>query len=305
VRRVVSAIGRVLVTAGILILLFVAYQLWGTGIYTSREQSRLRSDFAATLRRHPDTTSTSTTSTTLGSAATSTPTTASTTPTTSAAPTPSPVEGDPIGRIRIPKIGVDDIVVNGTSRDDLRKGPGHYLETPLPGQLGGSAIAGHRTTYGAPFGDLDQLRAGDEIHVQTVKGDFTYRVYKALVVDPTDVGVIQPDGGYKATLTLTTCNPKYSAAQRLVVKSHLEEPALPAPVIIRHPSVIEAGLSGDVGSKQPTVLWGLIVAVVGGLWWLLFHRHPRWTTWLVGVVPFAVVLFFFYTYLERVLPANY
>ena len=218
-----------------------------------------------------------------------------------------PPTGDAVARIQIPKIGLDNIVVNGVDRDDLRKGPGHYPATPLPGQRGNSAIAGHRTTYGAPFGDLDQLSTGDEIRLRTLQGFFTYRMYQQLIVDPSDVAVLDPDPARPATLTLTTCNPKYSAAQRLVVKAVLDSPApLPPPAgLPRHAKLAETGLSGDSGSKLPTFIAGIIAALVGGLWWLGYHRHPRWTSWFVGVIPFAVALFFFYSYLERVLPANY
>jgi sortase A len=311
VRRVVGAIGRTFITVGILILLFVAYQLWGTGIYTAREQNNLEQQFNAALRSEGQG-STTTTSTTGPATPGSTP---STTTTTAPAPPPPP-EGDAIARIRIPKISVDSIVVNGVTRDDLRKGPGHYPDTPLPGQLGNSAIAGHRTTYGAPFGDLDQLAPGDLILIRTLQGTFRYRVTEQLVVspnaieviDPTPVSTTDPSKGFKATLTLTTCNPKFSAAQRLVIKADLapNQTALPpSRGLGKTTALTDEGLSGEEGSKLPTVLSGLIVLLIGLLWWWFFHRHPRWTTWLIGAVPFAVALFFFYSFLERVLPANY
>jgi sortase A len=304
VRRVLAAIGRVLITLGTLILLFVAYQLWGTGIYTARAQDDLAREFAATLGRAPDRPSTTTTAATVPVPSTTTTTTE---------PPPAPPVGEAVARIRIPKIGLDNIVVNGVSRDDLRKGPGHYPYTPLPGQRGDAAIAGHRTTYGAPFGNLDQLAKGDRITVRTVEGTFDFDVTDQLVVDPTDVSVLEPvhdpsdPSKLLATLTLTTCNPKYSAAQRLVIQARLTEPekALPAPKLPKRPRVQEAGLSGEEGSKLPALLVGIIAAIVGGAWWLGFHRHPRWTTWIMGALPFAVVLFVFYVFVERVLPSNY
>jgi sortase A len=308
VRRVVGAIGRTFITVGILILLFVAYQLWGTGIYTAREQNKLEQQFNEVLASNGNGSPTPTSTTTPSSAPT-------TTTTTEPAPPPPPV-GDALAQIRIPKIGVDSIVVNGVSRDDLRKGPGHYPDTPLPGQEGNSAIAGHRTTYGAPFGDLDQLAPGDLILIRTVQGTFRYRVTEQLVVSPSAIEVIDPtpksasdpSKGYKATLTLTTCNPKYSAAQRLVIKADLEanQVALPpSPGIGNSSNTLADGLSGEEGSKLPTLLSGLIVALIGLLWWLYFHRHPRWTTWIIGAIPFVIALFVFYSFLERVLPANY
>src|SRR5207249_8896058 len=130
--------------AGVLILLFVAYQLWGTGLYTSRQQDSLRSQFKQ--QAHVDQ---PTTSTTLAPAK---------------QPPPAPSVGA-VANIRIPKIGVDKIVVQGVGEADLRKGPGHYPETPMPGEQGNAAIAGHRTTYGAPFNRLDELAPGDEVLV--------------------------------------------------------------------------------------------------------------------------------------------
>ena len=287
---------------GLLILLFVAYQLWGTGIYEARAQSDLKSQFNRDLARRGSQT------TTTSSGATST-----TAPTGPLALSPAPADGDPIGVIKIDKIGVDKVVVEGTSVPDLRKGPGHYTGSPLPGQLGNAAIAGHRTTYGAPFGDLDQLARGDKISVRTLTGTWDYvLVDDPFAVKPDQTEVLDPTidpatGQPLATLTLTTCEPKYQATERLIVKAQLsdtnQQKPLPAPD--RTKLVLGTGLSGGDESRAPVLIWGLIAAAVGALWWLLFHRYPRWTTWFAGVIPFLVVLFVFYTYLERVLPNNY
>jgi sortase A len=185
---------------------------------------------------------------------------------------------------------------------------GVLVRAALPGQRGNSAIAGHRTTYGAPFGNLDQLSNGDTILLRTTQGSFTYRVYEERVVDPSDVSVLSPDPKRLATLTLTTCNPKYSAARRLVVQAIFDSTTRPLPPP-RGPSLPSklagSGLSGDSGSLIPTIVAGPIVALIGAIWWFAFHRRPRWSSWLLGAVPFAVSLFCFYFYLERVLPANY
>jgi len=306
VRTVIGAVGRVLVTVGLLILLFVAYQLWGTGIYEARAQSDLQSQFTRDLARHGS----QSTTTTSGA----TPATAPTSTTAPAALSPAPADGEPVGVIKIDKIGVDKVVVEGTSVPDLRKGPGHYTGSPLPGQLGNAAIAGHRTTYGAPFGDLDQLAGGDTISVRTLTGKWKYVVLDdyPIAVKPSQTEVLDPTidpatGQPLATLTLTTCEPKYQATERLVVKAKLsdanQQQPLPGPD--RTKLVLDTGLSGGGESRAPVLIAGLIAALVGGLWWLLFHRYPRWTTWFAGVIPFLVVLFVFYTYLERVLPNNY
>ena len=115
-----------------------------------------------------------------------------------------------------------DYVVPGVRVNDLKKGPGHYPDTPLPGQLGNASIAGHRTTYGSPFFDLDQLAPGDELVVTMVTGDrFVYEVTGLQVVTAADSWVITTRDATVAELTLTTCHPKYTARDRLVVHSVL------------------------------------------------------------------------------------
>jgi sortase A len=296
------------VTVGLLLLLFVAYQLWGTGIYQARAQDDLQQQFEqAKQQAGPTTTTAPGTSTSIPDPSTS----------TTLAPLAAPPEGDVLAAIHIPKIGVSQYVVEGVDVDDLRKGPGHYPTTQMPGHEGNTAIAGHRTTYGAPFGDLDQLAVGDEITLQTPsQGSFVYKVTEQRVVDPSEVSVLDPTpdparpGHDLATLTLTTCNPKYSAAQRLIIRAQLElppgkAPLAPTKVAGGSKATTIGGLSGQSSSRVPTILWGSIALAIGLLWWLLFHRHPRWTTWFIGVIPFMVALFIAYTYLERLLPSNY
>jgi sortase A len=126
-----------------------------------------------------------------------------------------PLEGDAIARIEIPALGVSEYVVEGTDTGDLRKGPGHYPDTPLPGDRGTAAIAGHRTTYGAPFRDVDELEHGDVIRVDMPDGRFVYRVQHTRIVDDQDLSVLEP-AGYRR-LMLSACHPLYSAAERLIV----------------------------------------------------------------------------------------
>jgi sortase A len=314
-RTAVGWIGRVLLTSGILLLLFVAYQLWGTGLLQSRDQDNLRNQFESSAKAAGTTTPASSTAPT-GS---TTPTgTSGTTPTVPASTPAIPPNGDAVAEIKIAKIGVDQIVVEGVDVPDLRKGPGHYPVTPLAGQEGNMAIAGHRTTYNAPFGDLDQLSVGDTITITGLDNvTWSYKVNKdPFAVDPNDGDVLTavPDpsrpGHAKATLTLTTCNPKYSAAQRLIVQADLVlatgQVPLPAPQIDPdHAKTTIAGLEGDSGSRFPTIVWAIIAALVGAAWWFLFHRWKKWYVWIAGAIPFLVVLFVFFTYLERLLPSNY
>lgn len=128
--------------------------------------------------------------------------------------------GDPAGRIRMPAIGVSEVFVHGTAGADLRNGPGHYPTTPLPGQRGTVAVAGHRTTYGAPFRRLDDLERGDPIELQMPYGRFGYRVERTRIVPPTALWVTDRVGYDR--LVLTACHPLYSAEQRIVVFARLE-----------------------------------------------------------------------------------
>lgn len=126
--------------------------------------------------------------------------------------------GDSLTRVKIPAIGLDTVVVEGITPSALRAGAGHYPTTPLPCENGNVGIAGHRTTYGRPFGNLDQLKPGDTIELTTPVGGCLYQVAKApYAVAPTDLSVIDPTG--ERSLTLTTCHPKGSAAQRLIVRA--------------------------------------------------------------------------------------
>jgi sortase A len=130
-------------------------------------------------------------------------------------------DGQPLGRIRIPSIGVSSVVVAGTGTADLRLGPGHYPGTPLPGARGTVGVAGHRTTYGAPFRKLDKLGKGDRIEMRMPYGTFVYRVEQRRIVAPTAIWVTRRTSYDR--LILSACHPLYSAAQRIVVFARLIE----------------------------------------------------------------------------------
>jgi sortase A len=130
-----------------------------------------------------------------------------------------PLPGDALGRIEIPAIGVREYIVEGTDRSNLRKGPGHYPETPLPGERGTSAIAGHRTTYGAPFRDVDDLERGQEIGVHLPYGRYVYEVERTRIVDDSAFWVLRKRRYDR--LVLSACHPLYSAAQRVIVFARL------------------------------------------------------------------------------------
>lgn len=198
-------LGQIFLAAGLLVLLFVAYELWGTTFWTNRAQSRLRDEFRQKVA---------------APAPASPPAPGATTPSTTLPPPDAalaPPEGGALARVLIPSIGVDAIVVEGVDPGDLRAGPGHYPGSPLPGQDGNFVLSGHRTTYGAPFHNLDKLLPGAEVIVQSPAGEFVYQVQWVRVVAPEAVEVVRSTAGVKE-ITLTTCHPKFSASQRLVVR---------------------------------------------------------------------------------------
>jgi sortase A len=126
-----------------------------------------------------------------------------------------PLRGDAIGKISIPSQNRSYYLIEGTDTTDLRKGPGHYSDTPLPGKHGTVAVAGHRTTYLAPFRKIDKLKQGDLVIVDMTYGRFVYRVEATRIVDPDQTEVKRRVGHDR--LILTACHPPYSAAKRIVV----------------------------------------------------------------------------------------
>lgn len=249
-----------LIALGLLMFGFVGYQLWGTGIETELAQQRLEDDFdelLAAVDADEFTSVAAARSIDPTLAATSTPeqpdpaeqsneaddavdiadpgdpatATAQIEATTPAAPVAVPVaeqtfpaltNGSALAKLEIPAIGVDDIVVAGIDVSDLKKGPGHFPDTPLPGQLGNVAIAGHRTTYGAPFFDVDELVPGDEMIVTTLDGRYVYEVTGTQIVSPSDYEVVTTSDPTRAQLTLVSCDPKFTARNRIIVQAALD-----------------------------------------------------------------------------------
>ena len=315
-RRLIGRVGAAIFAFGVLVLLLVAYQLWGTSITTRLHQEALRKQFdheLAIAREH------STTATTVPTTTARSTTTTTTEPTQGVALTPgvAPAEGQPVGTINIPSIGANFLVVQGTDTADLELGPGHYENTPLPGQPGNAAIAGHRTTYLHPFYNLNELGPGDPIYITTTQGNFKYEVTTSMVVAPTDLAVLDPTP--VPTLTLTTCNPRYSAAQRLVVQATLVTPpaAVPKPPVTTRtvtdtptkPLASDQGLGGKGGAAWSSIGWGAATAaaVVGA--WLLVRRRRRWPARLgiavIGLLGGLALLFFFFQSVTPLLPASF
>jgi sortase A len=366
--RILLRIGTFFLAAGILMVAFVAYQLWGTALYEHGAQATLRNELRALVGRqvvphgpatssapsNPSTTGpTSTAAKAHGAATTTLPqatTTTSPQATTTTVPVipeqaaPSvlnpvhshpataaylgyvapagadPAVGAPIGYLSIPKIGVDDAIVEGVGEAQLQGGPGHYPGTPLPGEAGNAAIAGHRTTYAAPFYNLNELQPGDPIYVQTSQGTFTYSVTQSFAVLPTNVSVLDPTS--QPTLTLTTCNPRYSAAQRLIVKADLVQsqpppggapaPAAAAPAEKPLPRQLagETALAGTGEGPTLAVLWGVVTALLGvGV--VVARRQRSWPRLIrIGVLALGTplglgALFLFFSHVSTALPGSF
>jgi sortase A len=347
---VVAGIGKTFITLGLLMFAFVGYQLWGTGIQTAQAQDRLHDEFreklAATTTIATTTTTISTTSTIAGNTTSTNPA-----PTTiPSAPPSDPVpSGEAIAILRIPRIGIDWQVVEGVATADLKDGPGHFRETVMPGQLGNSAIAGHRTTYGEPFRNLDQLQPGDLIEVITLVGTYNYAVTESLIVRPSEYAAVVPTVDPTiATLVLVTCDPAYTARNRLVVRAALvpeassqvyapppttQPPAPPdtlpasadtlAPtestntgVDITTPTASNESTSSDDDvfsdgwfsdtTAIPHVLgWGVLLFAIGvGAYFAGRAANRLYVCFLVGVVPFVIVLYFWFENVNRLLPPS-
>ncbi|MGH2685915.1 MAG: sortase [Actinomycetota bacterium] len=186
--RILRGIGKTLLTAAAILAAYIVWLLWGTGFYYDNQQSGLRDDLERRIEAAE-----------LGGPA---PRTA--------------LPGQAYAILRIPELEMNEVVVQGTETEALKRGPGHYEETADPWEERGRVgIAGHRTTYGAPFWDLNLLEPGDDIEVVTERGTFDYEVSRTAVVLPTASEVL--DGTRKPSLVLTTCNPRFSAAERLIV----------------------------------------------------------------------------------------
>ncbi len=294
VRRSLREFGLGLITLGVIVLLFVAYQLFGTNLTEARNQSSLARQFQTAVHS----------ATSIPATGTPTSPATSVAGATAAEPPvdvlPSVPPGGAIEHLVIPAIGVDKYVVEGTNEADLRRGPGHYIGTAFPGQVGNTAIAGHRTTYGAPFFELNQLKIGDPIELTDLNDrTWVYVVSRSpFVVSPSDVSVLDPTSFPQ--LTLTTCNPRFSATSRLVVIARLRGQAArvtsPSPATVQKPTVLPgdattprtavtnpgSALAGaNLGQGQssawlPSILYGILVIAVWVLTRLAINRTRRW-----------------------------
>jgi sortase A len=272
--RALDIIGRIMIASGLLLLSFVGYQLWGTGIAESRAQSSLETEFREQLPALPK-------------------------------------YGGLVGRIEIPSISVDKLIVAGVDAQALKKGPGLFPGSPLPGQFGNVSIAGHRTTYGAPFSRIDEIRPGDSIILETSKGTYTYIVSDTpRIVPATAVEVVATVDDTRGELTLVSCHPKWSAAKRIIVSADLESTVTPAPI-----TVFDAPISKDIplteGWFHDPSVWPSVIALAIALSliafiavWFVGRGQRRLIVYPLSAVVFLPTLYVFYENLSGLMPTN-
>ena len=219
-RTVARGTGEILITLGLIVLLFAAYEVWGKAAIVNAEQNQLDQQLAQNFEQPGQ---------------------------SGVGPATPPLPGDALARLYIPRLNKNWVVVQGVTQKDIRYAPGHYPNTAMPGQIGNFSVAGHRNR--AIFWDLDQLKNGDPIVVETAQSFYVYNVTQTEVVLPTAVQVVAPvpnRPGVKPTvamLTLTTCNPKFNNYQRLIVHAEL------ARTVKRDPTKPDAGMPAEMKTK--------------------------------------------------------
>ncbi|MEN9792051.1 MAG: hypothetical protein RL330_129 [Actinomycetota bacterium] len=312
--RILDITGKTLLTTGLLMLAFVVYQLWGTGIYESRAQDNLEKEFQEQI-----------------APATTVPgvTTIVTTTTEPRRPSGAKV----VGRIQAPTMGLDKYMVAGVTTDLLKMGPGLFPKSPLPGQKGNVAITGHRTTYGQPFGRIHELKAGDQITITTTKGVFVYEVFgKPQIVMPTKTSVIKTTDKSKSILTLISCHPRWSSERRIVVRAELITGPVPTTTIapgaagatttsttieeivddtepgdgeLLPGDELDDGWFHDTSTIPEVLFYGLLLAAIAVFATTLVKRgRSRWVVYPPALVVFIVLLYPFFENLSGLLPAN-
>ena len=282
ISRLIDLLGRTMIVAGLLLLSFVAYQLWGTGIAEGRSQNAMSTQFVKPQ------------------------------PIPLVAPEPiQPKLGDVVGRITIPSIGVSKYVVAGVRLKDLERGPGLFPGSPMPGQKGNVAIAGHRTTFGAPFSRIDELRNNKRIILESKDGTFTYRVDgQPQIVSATNVAVAQTIDSNTATLTLISCYPKWTSRQRIIVVATLETTETPPPAtpLVTTETIVQKPADGwfhDPTAWPSVLFFGFALIAIRIIAAIMARRgRQKIFVYLIAGGVFIPTLYLFFGALTRLLPAN-
>jgi sortase A len=273
ISRFFDLLGRTMIAVGLLMLSFVAYQLWGTGFAEGRAQNTLASQFVTQQPAKPQ-------------------------------------FGDLVGKITIPSIGVSKFIVAGVGAKDLARGPGLFPGSPLPGQLGNVAIAGHRTTYGAPFGRINEVRENSVITLESREGTFTYVVQREpQIIEATNVSIVRTTDPTMATLTLVSCHPKWTSSQRIIVIAKLQststaQPATPLPVSNEMQRVNDGWFHDSSAWPLLISLASILIAIATAAFTLVRRGRRAFIVYPSAFIFFAPALFVFFTALARLLPAN-
>jgi LPXTG-site transpeptidase (sortase) family protein len=264
--------GRVLTVVGLLAIVFLAYEFALSGLTEDRAQVALLTAFKRAVP-----------TTTLGAKAT------------------QPAEGSPVALLNIPRIGLHQVVVEGTAPADLKAGPGHLRTSSLPGEFGNAVVAARRTTYGGPFQGLDRVSRGDAIIVTTGQGTFVYVVDTASRVP---AGQAQPFVGTADTrLTLVTSDPAYFASERLVVVAMLvgtpvDVPSRPTASV----GAADLGLATDPLGVWPVLIWAQLLAAAAWVTWRLRERLPRTVLLMFAAPVIAALSLLAFSSLDAILP---
>ncbi len=266
-----GTIARAATIFGLVVVLFIAYELFGSSLSEARSQRLLLDDFKLVVA--------------------------------SGATEGLPAAGAPVALLEIPELGLEKVVVEGTTSGELQHGPGHLRNSPMPGQPGNAVVAGRRTTFGAPFGDLDRLEEGDEIFITTPQGRFEYEVAGSEIVEAGESDTIGPTTDNR--LTLVTSHPEYLGKERLSVTAALEgDPVL---ALAAPPTTVgneENGLTGDSRATTFVLIW-LQLSLIAGLGvWLLYRRWSAWATYIIGTPVLLALMVLLFENVDRLLPAT-
>ena len=270
--RPMRVAGAALIGFGLAIALFLAFEFFYTGQLESRSQHALMATFRQRLAAGPFD-----------------------------APD-QPVQSGPVAVLRIPALGGDQVVVQGSSPEDLKQGPGHLPGTPLPGEFGNSVVVGHRLTYGGPFAHLDRLATGDTITVLTGQGQFAYKVTHVATVQPGQSDVIGPTADSR--LTLITSTSPLSSDRRAVTATLIGNPV---GVATRPPATAgsdELGTVGDVAGLYLAIIWLIALAAVAVAAVFAYRNWPRAAAHLVTTPAMLMLLYLAFISLDRFLPGT-
>ena len=272
--RTLDIVGRTFIGAGLFLLSFVAYQLWGTGIAESRAQTSLSTQFQSQRSAIPS-------------------------------------YGGVVGQIEIPSIDVKKWIVAGVDYKSLERGPGLFPKSPMPGQFGNVALAGHRTTFGAPFGRINELKKGDLIRFTTKSGTFVYVVNGApKIVSASAIEVTRTTDTTKAIVTLVSCHPKWTSEKRIIVVADLQSSVTPQPPTTFEASTPEAEVLSEGWFHDPSVwpavlgLALLLIAIAVGAYVAGKKGVSRKIAYPIGAVIFLPTLYFFFVEASHLLPSN-